>query len=132
MQRHSGRADDPCVALVVDDDPDVRKLVQLTLQHAGMRTLEACDGEAADAVLAEFRPDVIVLDVMMPSESGIKLCQRLRESEMADIPVILLTARAQDDDVERGFEAGAVDYVTKPFSPRALARRVEAVIARSQ
>ena len=119
------------LALVVDDDPDVHELVQLALGHAGFGTAVAQNGDEALTKAHQLRPDVIVLDVMMPGKSGIEVCQQLRQSELAHIPVVLLTARAQDDDIDRGFDAGADDYVVKPFSPRALARRLEAVVARA-
>jgi len=119
------------LALVVDDDPDVRELVQLALGHAGFGTAVAQNGDEALATAHQLRPDVIVLDVMMPGKSGIEVCQQLHQSVLAHIPVVLLTARAQDEDIDRGFDAGAVDYVVKPFSPRALARRLEAVVARA-
>ena len=127
---HGGEIQRP-LALVVDDDPDVRELVQLALGHAGFGTAVARDGDEALAASRRLRPDVIVLDVMLPGQSGIEVCEELRSSDLAEIPVVLLTARAQDDDIDRGFDAGAVDYVVKPFSPRALARRLEAVVARA-
>jgi DNA-binding response OmpR family regulator len=121
------------MALIVDDDPDVRELVRFALAQAGFKTEVAEDGETALSLAQDLKPDVMVLDVMLPGQSGIEICQLLgSRPELAPIPVVLLTARAQDEDVERGFDAGAVDYVVKPFSPRALVRRVEAVVARSR
>ena len=89
------------------------------------------DGAAAVDACREHKPDLAVLDVMMPGMSGLDAIRVIRSDEaMADIPVILLTARAQESDVETGFDSGADDYITKPFSPRELASRVQALLAR--
>src|ERR671921_12782 len=102
--------------LVADDDEDIRELVLFKLEAAGDRP-----------------PDLVLLDVMMPGLSGIDVCRALRAEEAtAHLPVILLTARAQEGDVQIGFGAGADDYVVKPFSPRELVSRVEAVLARTK
>ena len=124
--------------LVVDDDPDIRELITWKLGQAGYATLVAGDGEAALAAVTsgdtEGRaPDLILVDWMMPKMSGIDVCRALRQNPVtARIPVILLTANAQEADVELGFAAGVDDYIAKPFSPREMLSRIEAVLARSE
>jgi DNA-binding response OmpR family regulator len=118
--------------LVVDDDVDMRDVITLKLELAGIQTAAEADGEAGLAAALETRPDVVLLDWMMPKLSGLEVCRRLREApETASLPIILLTAKAQEADVERGFAAGADDYIVKPFSPRELVSRVNALLARS-
>ena len=123
--------------LVVDDDADIRELIVWKLTNAGYVTLSAADGKAG---LAAARggpdgsqvPDLILVDWMMPRMTGIELCQALRDDPAtASIPIILLTAKAQESEVERGFATGADDYIVKPFSPREMLRRVQAVLARA-
>ena len=120
------------LVLVADDDPDILDLVTFRLDRAGYEVVQARDGqEALDAAL-ERTPDLCVLDVMMPRLDGYEVTRRLREeSATRTVPIILLTARAQEADVQRGFESGATDYVKKPFSPQELRARVEALLARS-
>jgi DNA-binding response OmpR family regulator len=117
--------------LVADDDDDILELVAFRLERAGYEVITARDGQQALAAAQEHRPDLAVLDVMMPGLNGYEVTQRLRAEEPTrDIPVILLTARVQEADVNRGFEAGADDYLRKPFSPQELRSRVQAIIAR--
>ncbi len=117
--------------LVIDDDPDVLELVAFKLGKDGYDVSIERDGDAGLATIVETLPDIIVLDWLMPGLSGIDLCRRIRdEAGTAGIPVILLTAKAQSDDVLRGFAAGADDYMIKPFSPSELTSRVGAVLAR--
>jgi DNA-binding response OmpR family regulator len=117
--------------LIADDDPDIRDLVAFKLEQAGFEVIAVDNGLAALAAARETPPDLVVLDVMMPGMSGIDVCRELRGGEStAALPIILLTARAQEGDVEVGFGAGADDYIVKPFSPRELVSRVEAVLAR--
>jgi DNA-binding response OmpR family regulator len=118
--------------LVADDDADIRDLVAFKLEQAGYRVVAVADGvQALDAVRAEL-PDLAVLDLMMPGLSGLDVCAEIRrESASAHLPVIMLTARVQEQDVAMGFATGADDYVTKPFSPRELLSRVQAVLARA-
>jgi DNA-binding response OmpR family regulator len=117
--------------LVVDDDPDIRGLVSFKLEQAGYSVSTENDGEAGLAAALELVPDLVLLDIMMPKLTGVEVCQKLRDNaSTAEVPIILITAKAQELDVERGFAAGADDYIVKPFSPRELASRVEAVLGR--
>ncbi|MGF1667673.1 MAG: response regulator transcription factor [Acidimicrobiia bacterium] len=116
--------------LVVDDDPDVRRLVEMKLRLEGVETALACNGVEALAALEVSGFDLVILDIMMPEMDGVETCRRLREHpELAFIPVLMLTARAQVSDIERGFAAGATDYMVKPFSPRELSDRVIGLLA---
>lgn len=118
--------------LVVDDDQDIRELVSWKLEASGFQVLGEADGEAGLAAALEVRPDLVLLDWMMPRLTGLEVCRSLREdAATAHVPVILLTAKAQEADIQRGFAAGADDYIVKPFSPRELVSRVDAVLARS-
>ena len=117
--------------LVVDDEQDILDLVRFRLEHDGYRVLTASDGQTGLTLAQQERPDLCILDVMMPKLSGLEVLARLRaDPATADTRVILLTARGQDADVDRGFELGAQDYVTKPFSPKELRRRVQAQLSR--
>jgi two-component system response regulator MtrA len=124
--------------LIVDDDPDIRELITWKLGQAGYATIVAGDGEAGLVAAATgdddgHLPDLILVDWMMPKMSGIDVCRALRDDPAtARIPVILLTANAQESDVERGFAAGVDDYIAKPFSPREMLGRIQAVLARSE
>ena len=117
--------------LVADDDVDIRELVEFKLSTLGHDVVAVSDGQAAIDACQAQRPDLAVLDVMMPGVSGLDAVRAIRaDPALAGLPVILLTARAQESDVETGFDSGADDYVTKPFSPRELAARVQALLAR--
>jgi len=117
--------------LIVDDEPRVVRLVREVLRTVGYQVVEAGSGESALEVLALEQPDLVLLDVMLPrGPDGYEVCRRLRE--FSDVPVIMLTAKAQESDVLRGFEAGADDYLTKPFSAKELVARVRAVLRRSR
>jgi DNA-binding response OmpR family regulator len=119
------------VIVVADDDPDILDLVSFRLERSGYEVVRATDGEEALRVVTERLPDLAVLDVMMPKLTGYQVIERIRqEPETERIPVILLTARAQEADVERGFDAGADDYIRKPFSPQELRARVQAILGR--
>ena len=119
------------VVLVADDDDDIRDLVAFRLDRAGYEVLRAGDGQQALDLAKEHVPDLAVLDVMMPKLTGYDVTRALRaDAATSRIPVILLTARVQEADVARGFEAGADDYVKKPFSPQELKARVQAVLGR--
>ena len=120
--------------LVADDDPDIRELVRFKLEQAGHDVTAVGDGDAALAAVRDDGPfAVIVLDVMMPRRTGIEVCTALRTDEATRaVPVLLLTSKAQEADVEHGFAAGADDYIVKPFSPRELLSRVNAALARTR
>jgi len=116
--------------LVVDDEPMVCEVVSRYLENDGFHVLEAGDGRTALDLLAEHRPALVVLDVMLPGIDGLSILRHVRAA--GDVPVILLTARASEVDRIVGLEIGADDYVTKPFSPRELAARVRTVLRRAQ
>jgi two-component system phosphate regulon response regulator PhoB len=117
--------------LVVEDEPAIQELVCVTLTRNGHRVRRAGNVSEAGTAIAEALPDVILLDWMLPDGSGPALTRRLRgEPRTKEVPIILLTARAGDDDKVAGLEAGADDYVTKPFSPRELEARIQAVLRR--
>ena len=119
--------------LIVDDEKQLVSLVSLHMKMSGYEVLSAKDGEEALAIAKEEAPDLIILDLMLPKIDGWEVCKRLRtESKIGDIPVIMLTARSEAGDKLRGFECGADDYVTKPFSPRELVARVKRVLARAE
>jgi two-component system phosphate regulon response regulator PhoB len=116
----------------VDDEAAIREMIAVALQMAGYRCLEAENAQAAHAIVVDHQPDIILLDWMMPDVSGIELARRLkRETAYADIPIIMLTARSEEDNKIQGLEAGADDYITKPFSPRELIARLKAVLRRT-
>jgi len=120
--------------LVVEDDLTVAEVVVGYLRHAGLEPWHAVDGQAALEIAANWRPDLVVLDLMLPGASGLEVCRRLREEHdtQAPLPVIMLTALGEESDRVRGLESGADDYVTKPFSPRELTLRVQAVLRRAR
>jgi two-component system phosphate regulon response regulator PhoB len=118
--------------LVVDDEAAIRDMIQFALERAKMNVLTAADAQQALVQISEHRPDIILLDWMMPGVSGIELTRRLRRDAFTeDIPIIMLTARVTEDDKVAGLEAGTDDYVIKPFSPRELLARIRAVLRRS-
>ncbi|WP_092994537.1 phosphate regulon transcriptional regulator PhoB [Thiohalomonas denitrificans] len=118
--------------LLVEDEPAIRTMVVMALARAGFETLEAGDAAEADRVLADRRPDLLLLDWMLPGASGIELARRLQKDDYTkDLPIIMLTARSEEDDRVRGLEVGADDYITKPFSPRELIARINAVLRRA-
>ena len=117
--------------LVVEDEPAIQELIAANLQLAGHSVLRAEDGEQALSHVRDAVPDVILLDWMLPGVSGIQLARRFRADERTrDVPIIMLTARSEEVDKVAGLEAGADDYVTKPFSPRELMARIKAVLRR--
>jgi two-component system, OmpR family, response regulator ResD len=120
--------------LVVEDDLTVAEVVGDYLRHAGLESRHAVDGQEALEIAATWRPDLVVLDLMLPGASGLEVCQRLREGQDAQgpLPVIMLTALGEESDRVLGLESGADDYVTKPFSPRELTLRVQAVLRRAR
>ncbi|OJF09709.1 DNA-binding response OmpR family regulator [Couchioplanes caeruleus] len=116
--------------LVVDDDPTVSDVVRRYLEQDGCRVRLAGNGEAALAAASAEMPDIVVLDLMMPGIDGIEVCRRLRR-DAPDLPVVMLTALGEEPDRVLGLEAGADDYVTKPFSPRELTLRIRSILRRA-
>jgi DNA-binding response OmpR family regulator len=118
--------------LIVDDDPDIRELIAFKLRALGFTIEAAGDGETALAAALAAPPDLILLDVMMPKMSGLDVTKQLRANGSTETtPIILLTAKAQEADVAYGFSLGATDYIIKPFSPRELISRIQAVLERA-
>ncbi|MFN8156978.1 MAG: response regulator transcription factor [Candidatus Nanopelagicales bacterium] len=117
--------------LVVDDDPDVAEVVLAYLRRDGMEAAHVADGIVALEAARQAPPDLVVLDLMLPGIDGLEVCRRLRVL-YPDLPVVMLTARGEEEDRIAGLEVGADDYVVKPFSPRELALRVASVLRRSQ
>ncbi|MFB9887820.1 response regulator [Balneatrix alpica] len=116
--------------LIVDDDEDIRQLLSDYLSRHGFQCMTAADGEAFELVFQDFTPDLVILDVMMPGDDGFTLCRRLRQH--SQIPVVMLTASADDTDRILGLELGADDYIAKPFNPRELLARIKAILRRTQ
>lgn len=116
--------------LVVDDEPKLVKLVRLNLEASGYEVISTGDGQEAVQLVASRQPDLVILDILLPGKlDGYAVCQRIRE--FSDVPVIMLTAKAREPEKLRGFEAGADDYLTKPFSAAELVARVRAVLKRT-
>ncbi len=119
--------------LVVEDEPDIRKLVQYHLAQEHFKVLEAEDGEQALKILQREKANLIILDLMLPGLSGLELCKILRERpHTAQLPILMLTAKAGEADKVVGLEIGADDYLAKPFSPREMVARVRAILRRSE
>ncbi len=117
--------------LVVEDEPSIQELIAVNLEMAGHRVLCADDAEQADGMIRSELPDVVILDWMLPGTSGLEFARKLRgDARTREIPLIMLTARGAEHDKVEGLEAGADDYVTKPFSPRELLARIKAVLRR--
>lgn len=117
--------------LVVDDDPAISSLVAFKIGRLGVQVSVEADGEAGLATARRLHPDLVVLDWMMPRMTGLEVCTALRADanpKLARVPVLLLTAKAQESDIERAFVAGATDYIVKPFSPRELVSRISAAL----
>ena len=122
----------PSRILVVEDDPDIAELVEHHLTRAGFSTRVVGTGTDALAQIRQ-RPDLVVLDLMLPGLSGLEICRKMRsDPQTAAVPIIMLTARAEEESRVQGLELGADDYVTKPFSPRELVARLRAVLRRTQ
>jgi two-component system phosphate regulon response regulator PhoB len=121
----------PASILVVEDEPAVQELIAMNLEHAGHSVMRARDAEQAAVMVRNILPDVVLLDWMLPGQSGIAFARRLREdSRTRGVPIIMLTARGAEADKVAGLDAGADDYLTKPFSPRELVARIKAVLRR--
>jgi len=124
-------AADPTRVLVVDDEAPIRLLCRVNLEAEGMEVLEAADGPTGVEVARAERPDVLLLDVMMPGMDGWEVAERLLEDELtSEIPLVFLTARAELRDRARGIELGGVDYITKPFNPLELASIIQGMLER--
>ena len=115
--------------LIVEDDPHTVEVVRLYLRRDGHTVLTASNGKDGLRMAQESAPDLVVLDLMLPGKSGLEVCRELRRE--SDVPIVMLTARVEEEDRVAGFEFGADDYVTKPFSPRELAARIRAVLRRT-
>ena len=116
-------------ALIVDDDLVLADVLSFTLRRAGFQVFAVHDGQAALEAWRNEAPDLIILDLNLPKLDGLEVCRRIREQD--DVPIIILSVRGDDDDVVRGLELGADDYVPKPFSPRQLVARAQAVLRRA-
>lgn len=118
--------------LIVDDESAIREMIAVALEMAGYECLEADNARDAYTCVVDQRPDMILLDWMLPETSGIELARRLKRDEStADIPIIMITAKTEEDNKVQGLEVGADDYITKPFSPRELVARLKAVLRRA-
>ena len=118
------------LVVVADDEDDILELVTTIIERAGHQVVPVHNGAAALAAVRERRPDLVVLDISMPEVDGLEVLRRLRsDDETSELPVLLLSARAQEDDVRLGFATGASAYVKKPFSPGELSRRVDDLLA---
>ncbi len=118
--------------LIVDDEPAIREMIAVALELAGFDVLEAEQAQQAHECIVDQRPDLVLLDWMLPSVSGIELARRLkRDDATAEVPIVMLTAKSEEDNKIQGLEVGADDYITKPFSTRELIARVKAVLRRS-
>ena len=127
----SPRPEGAATVLVVEDEPAILELVVVNLEHAGFGVLRAASAEEATRAMSDVLPDVVILDWMLPGQSGHAFAKRLRaDARTKDLPIIFLTARADEADKVAGLEAGADDYVTKPFSPRELIARIRALLRR--
>jgi two-component system phosphate regulon response regulator PhoB len=118
--------------LIVDDEASIREMIAVALEMADYNNLEAADAQEAHSLIVDKQPDLILLDWMLPGTSGVELARRLKKEEAtAEIPIIMLTAKVEEDNKIQGLEVGADDYITKPFSPRELVARLKAVLRRT-
>ena len=118
--------------LIVDDEPDIREVIRFTLEEGGFRVLEAAHADDARRLIAE-QPDLILLDWMLPGRSGLELAAQLKQNaKTRTIPIIMISARGEEEDRIKGLNTGADDYITKPFSPREMVARIHAVLRRSK
>ncbi len=119
--------------LVVEDELDLLEVLRFSLAREGFEVRTATNGEDAIRLVRQHKPDLIVLDLMLPTIDGLSVCRALRRHEQTrDIPIVMLTAKGEETDIVKGLEAGADDYVTKPFSPKVLLARIQAVLRRAQ
>ena len=119
--------------LIVDDEASIREMIAAALELAGYISLQAENAKEAHSIIIDEQPDLVLLDWMMPGASGVELMRRLKRDELTeDLPIIMLTAKTTEDSMVHGLESGADDYISKPFSPRALIARIKAVLRRSE
>jgi CheY-like chemotaxis protein len=115
--------------LVAEDERDIRELINFTLVYAGHQVTQAANGAEALELAPKVKPDLIMMDVRMPKMTGYEACRQMKQiDEIKNIPVVFLSAKGQDEEVQTGIEAGAVDYILKPFAPEDLARRVSEIL----
>ncbi|MCG2638744.1 response regulator [Bradyrhizobium sp. GCM10023182] len=119
----------PATILMVEDDPEISRLVADFMRREGFEVACVGDGKAMDAMLQRLRPDIVILDLMLPGEDGLSICRRLRADD--SVPILMLTAKSDEIDRVVGLEMGADDYLAKPFGPRELLARVRAILRRS-
>jgi len=118
--------------LIVDDEAAIRDMVRMSLEMAGFECLEAADAQEAHTSIVDNKPDLVLLDWMLPGASGVELLRRLKRDEAtAEVPVIMVTAKTEEDNKIQGLDVGADDYITKPFAPREMLSRIKAVLRRS-
>ena len=123
----------PARVLVIDDEKDIVSLLRYHLEKSGFHCLEGIDGSTALRLVREYHPDLLILDLMLPGMDGLEICRQLRQDvATARLPILMLTAKAEEVDRVVGLEVGADDYVVKPFSPRELVARVRAILRRAQ
>ena len=119
--------------LIIEDEEDIRELVRYNLEREKFKVGEAASGEEGLNVAARNKPDLILLDLMLPGKDGMQVCRELKQSDdTRDIPVVMMTAKGEESDIVAGLELGAEDYVVKPFSPKVLVARVKAVLRRKR
>lgn len=123
----------PKKIMVVDDEPYIARVIKFKLEQEGYIVISANDGITGLNKIREEKPDLVLLDVMMPGMTGYEVCQKIKgDAELAGIPVVILTAKGQERDREQGFSMGASDYITKPFSPNRLLELVKSIIGEAK
>ena len=123
----------PKKIMVVDDEPYIARVIKFKLEQEGYTVISANDGVTGLEKIREEKPDMVLLDVMMPGMSGYEVCQKIKgDAELAGIPVVILTAKGQERDREQGFSMGASDYITKPFSPNRLLELVKSIVGEAK
>ena len=128
---HVSKSSRKATILIVEDDRDILEMIRYNLEREGFRVLDSLDGERGIETALRSKPDLVLLDLMLPGVDGLEVCRRLRaERDTSDTPVLMLTAKSEETDVVVGLEMGADDYLTKPFSPRELVARIRALLRR--
>jgi len=119
--------------LIIEDDPDLQELLEYNISSAGFTTLTSEDGERGLSLAKEQKPDLIILDIMLPGMDGISVLKHLRaDDHVGSVPVLMLTAKSEEDDIVQGLDHGADDYMTKPFSPKELVARIKSILRRAE